>query len=185
MNEKMKKALHETLAPDEKILWESDVQPYGILEGGEGRQLLFRWLICFAGIGGLAAAYANRGGNGLGLYFVALAALVIIVATPILSYRQTVGQHYCVTDRRAMTIRPDGSVYSMDRENLGETRLYKVDCGGEALALVSMLLAEKDRQLRWRANHPLEDSTYVLRGLVFYRPKQAEKAMRLLSGEGV
>lgn len=185
MNEKMKKTLNETLEPDEKILWESGVQRYGMLEGGEGRQLLLRWIICFVAIGGLAAGYANRGGNGIGLYLVALAALAIIVATPILSYRQTVGQHYCITDRRAVTIRPDGTVYSLDREDLGETRLYKVDCGGEALALGSLLLSEKDKQLRWRANHPLEDSGYVLRGLVFYRPEQAEKAMRLLSGAEV
>ena len=183
MNEKMKTALNETLYPDEKILWESTVQPFGLLQGGEGRRLLLSWIICFAVVGGLAAAYAARGGSGIGLYFVALAALAIVVATPVISYRQTLGQRYYITNQRALMLREDGSVFVMPRDELGEVRLYKEDCGGTALALGSMLLAEKDKQLRWRANHPLEDSTYALRGLVFYRPERAEEALRLLSGE--
>lgn len=183
MNEKMKNALNETLESGEKVVWESAVQPFGLFDGKEGRSVLLTWVICAVAICGLMAAYATRNGKGFAIYLVSLAALAIIVLTPILSYRQTVGQRYYITSRRALTIRPDGSTFKMDLENVGESRLYKVDCGGAALALGSMLLAEKDKQLRWRANHPLESSDYVLRGMVFYRPERAEDALRLLSSE--
>lgn len=186
MNEKMKRTLNETLDQGETVLWESGVQPFRLFDGREGKQTLLRWLICVVLVGGLIAAYAVRNGEGIMTYLVLLAVPAVVICSSVLSYRQTLGQRYFITDRRAMTIRPDGGVFSMNRETAGEIRIYKLDCGGVALALGSMLLAEGDRQLRWRANHPLESSTYVINGLVFYRPERAEEAVRLLrrgSGE--
>ena len=177
----MENALRETLEQGERIVWESGVRPFRLFDGKEGKALLLRWLICTAIAAALLAGYASTGGRGVSIYLVALAALALIVCLPILSYRQTLGQRYYVTDRRAVTLRPDGTAYSMSRAHMGEVRLYKLDCGGEALALGSLLLAERDKQLRWRANHPLENSNYVIEGLVFYRPENAEAALRILN----
>jgi hypothetical protein len=180
MTDKMKTALREALLDGERILWESGVQRFGIFDGREGRGILIRWLICVTALTAMAAAYAVHSGKGIIFYLVIAFALAIIIASPILSYRQTAGQRYYITNRRALTLRPDGAVFAMQRANVGEARLYRLDCGGVALSLGSMLLAEKDRQLRWRANHPMEASDYAITGMVFYRPENAEAALRLL-----
>ncbi len=180
MNDKMQKTLRETLLDGERILWESGVQRFGLFDGREGRSVLIRWLICVTALVAMAAAYAANDGKSGVFYLVIVCALAIIVASPILGYRQTVGQRYYITNRRALTLRPDGTVFAMQRANIGESRLYRLDCGGVALALGSMLLPETDRQLRWRANHPLEASDYTVNGMVFYRLENAETALRML-----
>jgi len=44
--------------------------------------------------------------------------------------------------------------------------------GGVALAVGGELAPEGDKQLRWRAAHPIEASDYAVHGMVFYRPER-------------
>lgn len=187
MNEKMEKALKETLRDGEQILWESGTQPFGVLEGKEGRGVLRRWIVSTALLGGLCAAYAANGGASVPFYAVMLAILAVLVLAPVVQWRQTLAQRYYITTQRAMILRANGSAYIMERENMGAVRLYPLDFGGAAIALGNALLSEGDRQLRWRSSHPDESSESVgftaVRGMVFYRVENAEGAMRLLCDE--
>ena len=71
--------------------------------------------------------------------------------------QEALRQYYVLTDRRAMTVRPDGDVSAMELEHMGECRLYP-EGDAVSLALGSGLLEERDKQLRWRANHPMTGS---------------------------
>ena len=185
MTEKMKKGLQENLSSDEKILWESGTQAFALFSGKEGRMVLLRWVICAVGAAALAAAYATHGASRSGaFYIVLLLALAVIIGAPILTHRQLLAQRYYVTDRRAVILRPDGSIRAMERAAVDDCRLYSLDCGGVALAVGGELAPEGDKQLRWRAAHPIEASDYAVHGMVFYRPERADDALRILRGEG-
>ena len=97
--------------------------------------------------------------------------------------QEALRQYYVLTDRRAMTVRPDGDVSAMELEHMGECRLYP-EGDAVSLALGSGLLEERDKQLRWRANHPMTGSDSRgadrVQGLVFYHVERSEEAMRLL-----
>ena len=182
MNEKMKSALKNTLESDERVLWESGVTPYRLFDGKEGRGTLILWVVVIALAAGAIVSKVSSGEKGIGFYVIVAVILAAVILSPILACRQINGQRYYITDRRVLSIRPDGTVSAMDRSNIDAVRLYKVDCGGAALAMGSGLLEEKDKQLRWRANHPMVDGNFNVQGLVFYRVKGAEEAMRLLGG---
>ena len=181
MNEKMKNALRSTLESDENILWESGVTPFRLFDGKEGHSTLILWVVMIALAAGAIVSKVSSGEKGVGFYIIVAVILAAVILSPILACRQTNGQRYFITDRRVLSIRPDGTVSAMDRKNIDAVRLYKVDCGGAALAMGSGLLQERDKQLRWRANHPMVDGSFNVQGLVFYRAQGAEEAMRILS----
>ncbi len=180
MSEKMKQALQAALQPGESVVWEGKTQPFRIFDGKEGRGVLLRWRIALSMAVWRAAAYATHNGKGTVFYAVLALILIIVIGTSVLSYRQTVGQYCLLTNRRALIIRPNGNVFAMLRSDIGTAQLYPLDYGGAAIALGSALLPERDKQLRWRANHPLESSDYTLHGMVFYHVENADAAMRLL-----
>ena len=186
MNEKMKKALHQTLRPGETVRWESATQPFRIIDGREGRRTLIEWVISVLCIGAITVYFTANGGGSARFYLIMAVLLAIFILSPIFSYRELCGQYYLITQTRALMLRADGSVYAMELRDMGECRLYPLEFGGAALALGSTLLEEKDKQLRWRACHPQEsaDATGVnaVRGLVFYHVDRADEAMRLLNG---
>ena len=186
MNEKMKKALHRTLKPGETALWESATQPFSITDGREGKRTLIEWILSALCIGAIVVFFTANGGGSARFFIIMALLLALFIGSPILSYRQLRGQYYLITQTRAIMLRTDGSAYVMELEEMGECRLYPLDFGGAAIALGSVLLEEKDKQLRWRANHPQESANANgvngVRGLVFYHVERAEEAMRILSG---
>ena len=188
MNEKMERALHATLRPGESILWQSGTQPFRITDGKEGRRTLLCWLAETACIVAIAAFFAANDAATARFLALMLLLLALVLFSPLLSYRQLLEQHYVITQERALLLRGDGSVYAMERGDIGTFRIYPMEFGGASLALGDELLEEKDRQLRWRANHPKESADQngvnTVRGMVFYHVERAEEALRLLLSAG-
>ena len=183
MNDKMKQAFDETFRTGETILWEGETQPFRLLAGREGRGALLRWCVgalCVAA-GSLVTVLYHTFSPGL---FAAMALLYAVIAiAPVLTRAQLLGQRYYLTETRAVTIKTDGTVFTMSREKTDAVRLFPLE-NGAALALGSSLLEEGDRQLRWRALHPAENpgkfGGFNALGLVFYNVENAERALRLL-----
>lgn len=185
MNEKMDAALKRAVEADEKILWRSATQPFGILEGKEGKSTLRRWVLCALCLLALGALYAANNGAGIGFFLVLLAFLGIVVFSSLFQYRTTRDQYYCITDRRVMIVRNDGEVLDMPLSDVEGLRLYPLDFGGAAVAVGSPLFKEGDKQLCWRSGHPFRsaeaDDFNTIRGMVLYRVDEPERAMALLS----
>ena len=187
MDEKIKKALETTLHPDEKIVWESGTMPFKILDGREGKQTLLQWVlstVCILGLLGIIAAYGNFSATVVCLLVLLLAVLLV---SPLLSYRNTQGQRYYITNERALLAKPDGTFYAIDRSDVDGCKLMKLQPHGVALVVGSTLYDEGDKQLRWRALHPKLGHTAKsfeglteAEGLVFYNIERADEAARLL-----
>lgn len=184
MNEKMDAALSRAVGADETILWRSATQPFGILDGKEGKATLRRWVLCALCLLVLGALYAANNGAGVGFFFALLAFLAIIVFSSLFQYRLTRDQYYCITDRRVMIVRNDGDVFDMPLSDAEGLRLYPLDIGGAAVAIGSPLLKEGDKQLCWRSGHPFRSAEAedfnTIRGMVLYRVDEPERAMSLL-----
>lgn len=183
MNEKMKTALGKTLRPGESIEWESETQHFRIQDGKEGQKTVLQWIIsslCYVAILGIYIAH-----NALTPRFVILLSLIYftLIVTPVLSYRQVLGQRYFLTNQRAILIRKDGIVCTMERDNINTVKLYPVKPGA-AIVLGKSIQNEGDKMLRWRSLHAKENPNNVgglnSLGLVFYNVRNAECAVKLL-----
>ena len=184
MNEKIKQALEETLAAEERVLWESETQPFKLLEGKEGRRTLLQWVISTVCCVGFAAFRLAQGELTPATGGILLAIYALLMLSPIVSYRQLLGQRYFLTGDRAILIRRDGMVYSMKLAGDTAAKLFPVKPGA-AIAIGQTVVEEGDKQLRWRSIHALENPGQFdgcnASGLVFYNVARAESAIKLLS----
>ena len=187
MDPKIKKNLDFFLRPDERVLWHDKTRAFGITEGREGRRVLLQWVLSTAGILGFLAlvfAYGNATAAVIGLLILLLANLIV---APILSYRGILTQEYLITDQRVLLIKPDGAANAIERGNVDDCRLMRIDFGGEALVIGGGLFSEGTGQLRWRSLHPKlgryaksADGLTVAEGLVFFNIAGGEEAVKLL-----
>ena len=187
MDPKVQETLKETLEPGETVLWESKTLPFKILDGKEGRQVLLQWVLSTVGILiflVLILTVGNKSAAAIALLLVLLATLLL---SPMLSYRRTQRQAYYITDRRALLVKPDGTVNAIERTEIDDCRLMPLDHGGVSLVVGSTLFPEGDKQLRWRSLHPKLGHTAksyegltMAEGMVFYNIERAEEAFRLL-----
>lgn len=180
MTEKAKKALQEVLHPGETIRWEGGTQPFGILDGRDGKMALLQWILSPLCLGALIFALARRESPDGRLIAFVLLILAMLIVSPILSYRRALRLRYCITDERVFSVTAGGEVSDMPLALARSYRSYPVG-SGVALALGEALEDEKDRQLRWRALHPkdLPEGSGV-GGMVLYNPEGLGEVERLL-----
>ncbi len=182
MDEKMQKALEETLFDGERVLWESGTQQFRLLDGKEGRKVLIQWVLSTICCAGFTILRVSQGELTAKFVLIILAIYALFMLAPVVSYRQLLALRYYLTDERAIQIKKDGTVYSMKLSG-APAKLFPV-APGAAIAIGSSIIEEGDKQLRWRALHALEnpgkfDGCNAL-GLVFYNVERAEAAMQLL-----
>ena len=62
MKPSVQKNLDSILSPDERVIWQSETKPFGILDGKEGKKVLRQWVvssIAAAVLAVLIALYGN------------------------------------------------------------------------------------------------------------------------------
>lgn len=186
MNEKIKQALDGTLAAEEQVLWEGETQPFKLLDGKEGRRTLLQWIISTVCCVGFAAFRFTQGELTPAAGAVLLVVYAALMLSPMVSYRQLLGQRYFLTNERAILIKRDGMVYSMRLAEDTAAKIFPVKPGA-AIAIGQAVVEEGDKQLRWRSLHALENPGQFdgcnAAGLVFYNAARAENAIKLLSGK--
>ena len=186
MNEKITKALEKNLREGETVVWESGTLTFRLLDGKEGRKSLLQWVLSAVCYIAILIFYASYGAVTLKVATVLTALLAVMIAMPVLSYRQLLAQRYYLTNQRAILIKKDGVICTMERAKINAVRLYPGKPGA-SLALGRSLLDEGGKQLRWRSTHAKEHPNSVgglnALGLVFYNVERAETAMRLLQAD--
>lgn len=187
MNASVEKNLKFFLRPGERVLWRSQTQPFGILDGKEGRSVLLQWVLSAVGVFGFLALVLAYGNASPSVIALLLTLLVILIGAPVLSYRGICSQAYFITDQRVLLIRSDGGANAIERSAVDDCRLMPLEPKGEALVIGSTLFPEGGKQLRWRAMHPKlgryaksTDGLTVAEGLVFYNVADGGAAVELL-----
>ena len=171
------------LETDEMLLWKGKPKSFHILEGTEGRELVFIWAVCLIWLFILSLLRIYNGMN-----LILLLSLVVllgwILLNPVATYFKILRQHYYLTNKRALVIGAGGESFSVDIDCVKNYRIYKTGAGGATLVMGDDLLAENGKQLRYRAIHPAKgtDSNGELQtsGIVFYHAEHVDVAARIL-----
>lgn len=184
MNEKINKALKETLLEGEQVLWEGGTQPFKMLDGREGRNILIQWILSTIICAALIYLRVSQEMATTRFFVIILIIYALFIVTPFVSYKQLLGLRYYLTDKRAILIKANAAVYTMMLDGVN-AKVFPVKPGA-AVSIGSEVVDEGEKQLRWRALHALENPGKFdgcnASGLVFYNVERAEAAMRLLSG---
>ena len=184
LRKEAERILGENLRTGEKILWQSGTEPFGLLEGMHGRQVVRRWLLALAAVVSMAALYLAAAREPQRDVPVILAlVLAVLLVSPAREWRRLQSQWYALTNQRALLIRGDRMVFSMEMGDIDDAQIVRFSPLETCLLLGSRVVAEPEQQLRWRAAHPMEDvgESPTIRGLVFYGIRDAERALGLVS----
>lgn len=174
------------LAKDEKVLWESETVPFSIVEGGEGREVVFLWVLCL--LWPVFAIALSAFDNHMSVAVTIMLSLLTVwlSLSPVAIYRQIVRQRYLLTNERAILVKPRGQNYSVPLDRIkGFYTLETTQTREEgALILRTRDCVFDTRQLRERSVHPemvADDSGNLeTNELVFYHANNLSEAVKIL-----
>lgn len=187
MKPSVQENLESILYPDEHVIWQSETKPFGILDGKEGKKVLWHCIVSTVVAAVFAVLTALYGNATVTVCSFLALIYVVVMVTPIRTYRTLQAQEYVITDKRAITVMPRVGAYAIERANITDCALYPLSHSGEALAIGATLRSEGDKQLRWRARNAKldrfaksEDGLTYADGLVFYNVNNGSEALNIL-----
>ncbi|WP_294856095.1 hypothetical protein [uncultured Oscillibacter sp.] len=182
----MNEELREYLWDGEVVRWSGRSAPVPLLSQRERGKILVRWAITLVCISTLLGIYST-GSGALSGKFAALVTLVaaLVIAMPWLERWSVMGMKYFVTDRRAILLTRDKSVYYMELDEVDDVKRVCLQPEADALVMGSAIFEDADRQPRFRACNPKTDLQSAegqdrAAGLVFYGLRDAEFVEALL-----
>ncbi len=182
----MNKELKEYLWDGEMIRWSGRSAPVPLLSQRERGKILIRWAITLVCISVILGIYST-GSGALSGKFAALVTLAatLVIAAPWLERWSVMGMKYYVTDRRAILLTRDKSVYYMKLDEVDDVKRVCIQPEADALVMGSAIFEDADRRPRFRACNPKTDFQSPegqdrAAGLVFYGLRDAEFVETLL-----
>lgn len=183
---KMEKFVQESLNEGETILWRGETKPFGLAEGRDGKKVVKKMIASVVIIGALIAAYVGKMEDvKTGLVGILLVAMAALVLSPVSEWTNLKKQKYWITNQRAILVKWTLASFSLPISRVDDYTIIPMENGNSCLVLGSKVVAEGNKQLRWRAVHPLEDSQSagkIIDGMVFYNVDNAEAAVSVLEG---
>ena len=154
MEEKLKKYLR----PGEQVRWQGQPAPFSLLEGKMKTRILTKWIVTVVLGAALLAVYLS-GNQAPSMGFIGLVLLVVVVilASPLVEYRNVQGMRYWVTDQRVILMTRNQTFYYMELDKIDRYQVLGSTAAEKCLILGSYLFEEGDKQTRWRACHPKTD----------------------------
>ena len=146
--------LDPELREGEYIRWQGRTGAFSLLEPLARRTILGKWL-CTLVAGGVLLALAGREDAGVG----PAAAIAIVLGTaallaaPVLEWWALRGQHYWITNERAIAMTREHRICSMELKEIDDVCLVQGENGMHSLIL-GEAPGETRRQMRWFACHP-------------------------------
>ncbi len=182
MNEELK----EYLRDGEIVRWSGRSAPFPLLSRRERGKILVRWGITLVCISTLLGIYST-GNDAFSGKFAALVTLVaaLVMIMPWLERWSVMGMKYFVTNRRAILLTRDKSIYYMELDEMDAVKRVSLHPEADALVMGSAIFEDADRQPRFRACNPKTDLQSAegqdrAEGLVFYGLRDAEFVEALL-----
>ena len=175
-------SLQTYLRADERVCWQGRTGNFPLLDNGTRMRTLGLWIGTAAVTGGVLVVYCHLVPQR-SMGFIGLVALVgmIIAAAPFLERRTLLRQKYWLTNQRAILMTRDNTFFDMELSDIDDFRVVREIAAEDCLVLGSCMFGEIDRQLRWRACHPMihlqngGDEDRVM-GLICYCVGNAEGA---------
>jgi len=178
--------LQNQLRKGEQVLWKSGTKPFALLAKDASTQILSKWIGTCVVIPVILALYIRSGNVSWKMAGVLVLIGLALIVSPILEQRNLMRQMYYITDRRAILITANQTVYTKELAELDDFQLLRSPGGADCLVLGSEIYEDLKWQLRWRACHPKTPSQSsgqdaTANGMIFYNVENAEAAAALLS----
>ena len=177
-HEKRNEYLQEYLRDGENVLWHGWAEPCKFLEGKDKTRIIKNWAIACVVIGAFLIFYVNMT-DVLSVKFIigTLAVLAIVLCMPYMEWRKLKDQQYWVTDQRIITGRGKNNFCGIDMDLVDAVDVKKLSTGNDCVLLCSKIVAEGEKQLRWRSSSPIDGKVPGEVGMVFYNVARAEDAL--------
>ena len=176
--------LEGNMLPGEQILWQSETGKFGLMSGVHGRKVLTKWIVTavvmLAAIGAYVAVAAQVK-NSVVVMLLIITALMLV--SPVMEWSNLKGQRYILTNQRAILVRADRKIFTMPLSAIDDAQIVQLTPEETCLLLGSKMMAEPEKQYRFRAAHPLgaTEETGNAEGLLFYGIQNADQALQLVS----
>lgn len=187
----MNKNLQEYLRENETVLWQGEPEAMPLMENGNKTEVLRTWILTVAIIGAVLVAYITQ--NDQWSMNVAIGMVVIgiaIMVSPFFERASVKRQKYYITNQRAILEFDANTFYSMNLDEIDDYKVYSDVANEDCLVLGSVLFAEVNKQMRWRACHPMIDRQNTTNrsraeALIFYGIKNAGAAVERLESREI
>ena len=182
--EKAEFVLDGNMLPGEQILWQSETGKFGLMSGANGRKVLTKWAVTAVVMLGIIGAYVASAAQVKSSVVVMLLIIMgLMLVSPVMEWSNLKGQQYILTDQRAILVRADRKLFTMPLSAIDDAQLVQLTPEETCLLLGSKMMAEPEKQYRFRAAHPLgaTEETSNVEGLLFYAVQNADQALQLVS----
>ena len=182
--EKNEFVLDGNMLPGEQILWQSETGKFGLMSGVHGRKVLTKWIVTIVVMLAVIVAYlaaVPQVKNSVVVMLLIVTALLLV--SPVMEWSNLKGQRYILTNQRAILVRADRRIFTMPLSAIDDARIVQLTPEETCLLLGSKMMAEPEKQYRFRAAHPLgaTEETSDVEGLLFYGIQNADRALQLVS----
>ena len=182
--EKNEFVLGSSMLPGEQILWQSETGKFGLMSGVYGRKVLTKWIVTIVVMLAIIGAYVMTVDpikNSVVVMLLIVTALMLI--SPVMEWNNLKGQRYILTNQRAILVRADRKISTMPLSAIDDAQIVQLTPEETCLLLGSKMMAEPEKQYRFRAAHPLgaTEETGNAEGLLFYGIQNADQALQLVS----
>ena len=182
--EKNEFVLDGNMLPGEKILWQSETGKFGLMSGVHGRKVLTKWIVTIVVMLAVIVAYfaaVPQVKNSVVVMLLIVTALLLV--SPVMEWSNLKGQRYILTNQRAILVRADRKIFTMPLSAIDDAQIVQLAPDETCLLLGSKMMAEPEKQYRFRAAHPLgaTEETGNVEGLLFYGIQNADQALHLVS----
>ena len=172
------------MLPGEQILWQSETGKFGLMSGVHGRKVLTKWIVTIVVMLAIIGAYVMTVDpikNSVVVMLLIVTALMLI--SPVMEWNNLKGQRYILTNQRAILVRADRKIFTMPLSAIDDAQIVQLTPEETCLLLGSKMMAEPEKQYRFRAAHPLgaTEETGNAEGLLFYGIQNADQALQLVS----
>lgn len=192
---KAEQTLAAYLRENERVFWYGKNEPFPLLDKNVKNQILGKWICAAVVAVGLIAMYLSVAEAAVrDMKIVAGIAVIaaFIMLQPVLERHKLLRQKYWLTNQRAIMMKSDGTLHSMELADIDEIQLVKGMDSYDCVAMGCGAIKDLAKNLRWRACNPKteretteEGEEKDNRGIIFYAVSNAEAAMALLEKEKV
>lgn len=176
--------LADAMLDGETVLWHETAKPFGFLDGADGKRAVRGLIRSVLIVAAFAAAYLLWAPRVETKILVILGVvLVVLIMSPFLRYRNLLKQTYFITNKRVFVFDGRDIIGAMPLDAIDATATFPRADGSGALAMGSLVVAEKEKQLRWRGCNAAVDETHPpeqANGLLFYSVAHVERALAAL-----
>jgi len=182
MGTEVKNGVSFELLPGEEILWQEKIQHFRYFDGLDGKKAKKNLILSVCIVLALLIVYLVAAPVVEGKIVAILCVVLLVVAfLPVLRYKGMLKKEYYVTNKRVVVWNGRDIAAAMELKDVDAMQVFLRQGDAGCLSLGSAVVAEQEKQLRWRSGMPLADESHEAGknalGMVLYSVAHVDAAV--------